>query len=119
MGNLRQVGDAVPRPPGHTSADGDGGHHGRLIADLIAEGADMPNDAKMALVVGVGIVVAVAIVFFHKDLVNGHPGDDKPPASVVNPPAPPPAGSGNGQRNPVPARRTSLGKTVASPREHI
>jgi nucleoid-associated protein YgaU len=27
----------------------------------------MPNDAKLGLVVGVGLVVAVAVTFFHKD----------------------------------------------------
>ena len=30
----------------------------------------MPNDAKLALVIGVGLVVAVAILFYHKDLVG-------------------------------------------------
>ncbi|MCS6977721.1 MAG: LysM peptidoglycan-binding domain-containing protein [Gemmatales bacterium] len=28
----------------------------------------MPNDAKLGLVVGVGLVIAVAVVFFRKDL---------------------------------------------------
>lgn len=78
----------------------------------------MPNDAKVALVIGVGIVIAVAIVFFHKDLVTQPLPDDKPPASVVNPPAQPPAGPGNGQRRPAPGRPTSRVTAVGGPREH-
>src|SRR5438132_657578 len=100
MDKLRQVGEAVRRRVRHTWADGDGGCHGRSIAPLSAEAAPMPNDAKLALVLGVGLVVAVAIVFFHKDLVNGRSPDDKAPANVGNPPAPPPAGSGNVPRRP-------------------
>jgi nucleoid-associated protein YgaU len=33
----------------------------------------MPNDAKLGLVVGVGLVVAFAVVFFHKDTQPGAP----------------------------------------------
>ncbi len=43
----------------------------------------MPNDAKLGVVVGVGLVIAVAIVFFRKDA----PAAD-PAASVKQPPAP-------------------------------
>jgi nucleoid-associated protein YgaU len=74
----------------------------------------MPNDAKLALVIGVGLVVAVGIVFFHKDLVSGHWPDDRPPANVGNPPAAPPAG-GTQQRH-VPGRATAQ---IAGRREHI
>ena len=58
----------------------------------------MPNDAKLALVVGVGLVVVVAILFYHKDLVGGRSPDDKSPASVGNPPASPAPSSGGGQQ---------------------
>jgi nucleoid-associated protein YgaU len=32
----------------------------------------MPNDAKLGLIVGVGLVITVAVVFFHKDVSMGH-----------------------------------------------
>ncbi len=51
----------------------------------------MPNDAKLAMVIGVGIVVAVAIVFFHKDLVNAYGPGDRSPANGVNSPGADPA----------------------------
>jgi nucleoid-associated protein YgaU len=80
----------------------------------------MPNDAKLALVIGVGLVVAVAVVFFHKDIVNGRGADDKPPASVVSPPGAPPAESGNALRRPVPGRSTSRGvPTAMAPRHTV
>lgn len=37
----------------------------------------MPNDAKLGLVVGVGLVVAVAVCFFNKD-----PGGSPPPGDM-------------------------------------
>ncbi|HZT81931.1 MAG TPA: LysM peptidoglycan-binding domain-containing protein [Gemmataceae bacterium] len=33
----------------------------------------MPNDAKLGLVVGVGLVIAVAVIFFRKDLTANPP----------------------------------------------
>jgi hypothetical protein len=41
----------------------------------------MPNDAKLGLVVGVGLVVAFAVVFFHKE--PGAAGAPDRPAVVV------------------------------------
>ncbi len=58
----------------------------------------MPNDAKLALVIGVGLVVAVAILFFHKDFA-GRPGEDRSPASVSPVPAAPPSGNGSPRRS--------------------
>jgi nucleoid-associated protein YgaU len=78
----------------------------------------MPNDAKLALVIGVGLVVAVAVVFFHKDLVAGHLPDGKPPASVVNPPGASPAEPANTPSRRVAGRSTSLAHDAAAPREH-
>ena len=49
----------------------------------------MPTDAKLGLVVGVGLVIALAVLFFHKELVSGSPIYDGAPAGVVSPPAPP------------------------------
>ena len=49
----------------------------------------MPNDAKLGLVIGVGLVIAVAVVFFRKDLVTAKPPAEAAAAVVVNPPSPP------------------------------
>jgi hypothetical protein len=51
----------------------------------------MPNDAKLGMVVGVGLVIAVAVIFFRKDL-TGQANLNGPPAATVQPvtwPAPP------------------------------
>jgi nucleoid-associated protein YgaU len=79
----------------------------------------MPNDAKLALVLGVGIVVAVAIVFFHKDLVGGYGSGDRPPANGVNPPAADPAAPAGGQRRLTTAHPTSLVKADGSRRHTV
>jgi hypothetical protein len=50
----------------------------------------MPNDAKLGLLVGVGLVVAVGVVFFRKDLVTAQV-DDRPAGAVTAPAAPPAA----------------------------
>jgi hypothetical protein len=47
----------------------------------------MPTDAKCGLLVGVGVVLTVAVLFFQKDSPGQSP---TPPAAVVKPPAPPP-----------------------------
>ena len=73
----------------------------------------MPNDAKLAMVIGVGIVVAVAIVFFHKDLVNGRGPGDRPPANGVNPPGGDPAAPASGPRRLVAGQPTGLVKAAA------
>jgi nucleoid-associated protein YgaU len=78
----------------------------------------MPNDAKLAMVIGVGIVVAVAIVFFHKDLVAGHGLDDRAPANGVNPPGGDPAAPASGQRQLVAGQPTGLVKAAADARRH-
>jgi nucleoid-associated protein YgaU len=78
----------------------------------------MPNDAKLALVIGVGIVVAVAIVFFHKDLVGGYGSGDRPPANGVNPPAADPAAPAGGQRRLTSVHPTSQVKAAAGSRRH-
>jgi nucleoid-associated protein YgaU len=77
----------------------------------------MPNDAKLALVVGVGLVVVVAIVFFHKDIVASPSADGKPPASVGSPPAGAPDAPASGQRT-VPARRTARTVEATAARKH-
>jgi nucleoid-associated protein YgaU len=77
----------------------------------------MPNDAKLAMVIGVGLVVAVAIVFFHKDIANGRPPGDKTPTNGVSSPAAPPARPGDVQR-PLATWPTGLVKPTGEPRRH-
>jgi nucleoid-associated protein YgaU len=69
----------------------------------------MPNDAKLGLVFGVGLVIAVAVVFFRRDLVTAQPNDN--PAGAVSSPAGPPDAAPTpppdavrGQLHPVKAR---------------
>jgi hypothetical protein len=46
----------------------------------------MPNDAKLGLVVGVVVVIAVAVVFFRKEAPASPPGDQA--AAIARPIAP-------------------------------
>lgn len=50
----------------------------------------MPNDAKLGLVVGVGLVIAVAVIFFRKELPGqaNLNGPSTPAVSPVTLPAP-------------------------------
>ena len=61
----------------------------------------MPTDARLGLVIGVGLVIAVAVVFFRRDLVNGPSSGDGSPASVVHPPSPPLPRSVSSRHTPV------------------
>ncbi len=68
----------------------------------------MPNDAKLGLVLGVGLVIAVAVVFFHKGGAAASGENSAIPA--INPgtappaaPEPPPA-DGNRLSHPVQAQ---------------
>src|SRR5437870_2086209 len=47
----------------------------------------MPNDAKLGMVVGVGLVILVAVIFFRKDLAKGDLPTDKTAATTLNPAA--------------------------------
>jgi hypothetical protein len=68
----------------------------------------MPNDAKLGLVLGVGLVIAVGVVFFRKDLVAAQSRDPSAAAasSVAAPAAAtaPPANAVRDQLHPVKAR---------------
>jgi nucleoid-associated protein YgaU len=57
----------------------------------------MPKDAKVGLVIGLGLVMAVAVVFFRKDVTTSPPATDNvagsaggSPAAKVAPPTTPP-----------------------------
>ena len=67
----------------------------------------MPNDAKFGLAVGVGLLIVVAVVFFHKDLTGTRLELGKSAASVTPPPAPRRGAPGN-SLGPVPARTASV-----------
>ena len=54
----------------------------------------MPNDAKLGLVVGVGLVIAVAVLFFRKETPAGGPAGEPAPAGIVRPMPPSPLPSG-------------------------
>jgi hypothetical protein len=66
----------------------------------------MPNDAKLGMVVGVGLVIAVAVIFFRKELPGAVKSGD-PSANIVKSVTLPPP-SANGQRS-VPARFITQG----------
>jgi hypothetical protein len=56
----------------------------------------MPNDARLGLLVGVGLVLTVAVVFFRKEPASGTPAAvpaavAETPAVPALTPAPPPA----------------------------
>jgi nucleoid-associated protein YgaU len=51
----------------------------------------MPNDAKLGLVVGVALVIAVAVIFFRKDRPANPAASNVQPAPAATP-APPAAG---------------------------
>jgi hypothetical protein len=65
----------------------------------------MPADAKCGLLVGVGVVLAVAVFYFQKDPSHGASpsGSSALPAAVVKPPAPP----HSSDRTKLPAKATS------------
>jgi hypothetical protein len=56
----------------------------------------MPNDGKLGLVLGVGLVIAVAVMFFHKDAATAHSAITEnrvPMAKPADPSAPAPSAS--------------------------
>ena len=71
----------------------------------------MPNDAKLGMVVGVGLLILVAVIFFRKDLANGDLPADKTAATTLNPAASAPPAS---PRNSVGPTR---GKTMSRSEE--
>jgi hypothetical protein len=64
----------------------------------------MPNDAKLGLVAGVALVIAVAVVYFQSDLAKGKTPSDAATATVVTPAVAPPRGP----------TRTASGKTMSN-----
>lgn len=75
----------------------------------------MPNDAKFGLVVGVGLVIVIAVVFYRKDPSAVPTLADSSPASVS--PAVAPSGlAGRGQHRPT--RAKAVARTESSAQRH-
>ncbi len=79
----------------------------------------MPNDAKLGLVVGVGLVVTVAVVFFRKDSLAALPPKEEkaiiavPPAQPARPPA------ARQQYRPLPAKKAARTTEAREDRQHV
>jgi nucleoid-associated protein YgaU len=80
----------------------------------------MPNDARLGLVVGVGLVIAVAVLFFRKDTPYGTPNGDPAPAGIVRPfPLPPPSSASGRTASARPtAWTTEPSSPITEPRRH-
>jgi nucleoid-associated protein YgaU len=76
----------------------------------------MPNDAKLGLVVGVGLVIAAAVLFFRKEQQADAPSGEPVPAGIVRPMPPPPLPSGPVRA--APAHPTSLAGDTLAVRRH-
>src|SRR5262249_8890269 len=97
---------------------------------LPSGGSQMPNDAKLGLVVGLGLVIAVAVIYFRND--SSRKREETPAATVVKPASatrqpPPPRGQARAPKARAPAqfdgalpRRHTVaeGDTLASLAEH-
>jgi len=78
----------------------------------------MTNDAKLGLVIGMGLVIGVAVVFFHKDMAAANPVSDQA-ATNVNPYIPPPPALPRDQYRPVKARTMVRENAPAGSRQHL
>jgi len=78
----------------------------------------MTNDAKLGLVAGVGLVIVVAVVFFHKDLATANQPSDQA-ATSVNPTAPPPPSLPRDQFRTVKARTMVRATPLDGVRRHV
>src|SRR5581483_91900 len=71
----------------------------------------MPNDAKLGLVVGVGLVIAVGVVYFRKDAAAPAGRDNDPAVSSV-------AAAPRGQYRPARAQAVRRESTDGGERRH-
>jgi nucleoid-associated protein YgaU len=83
----------------------------------------MPNDAKLGLVVGVGVVIAVAFVFFRKEAGASVPMPNGSTAAAVNSPKDPAADAARGSGQPVKAKSSgqalgTISQTIPTVRRH-
>jgi nucleoid-associated protein YgaU len=71
---------------------------------LDRETLDMPNDAKLGMIVGVGLVIAIAVVFFRKEGPFSPGGPEQASATAVNPAGGPPPSNYRGVSRSVKAK---------------
>src|SRR5215831_8780417 len=77
----------------------------------------MPNDAKLGLLCGLGIVIAVAVVFFRNEGSGAAPVGEATAAAVgVSKVMPTPASSGSNRS--LRAKPTASGDPTSAPRVH-
>ena len=79
----------------------------------------MPNDAKFGLVVGVGLVIAVAVVFFRRDLPAPKAGHDAQPAGVAADTSTPPNAVSSSQSRVTPVQTTGLRREAMNEKVHM
>jgi nucleoid-associated protein YgaU len=72
----------------------------------------MPNDAKLGMIVGVGVVLTVAIVFYRKDASANLPLTGEAAAATAVAPLPTPAGTPRGSFRPVRAKTAIQNETA-------
>jgi hypothetical protein len=76
------------------------------------ETPNVPNDAKLGLVIGVGVVIAVAVVFFRKEVVSPLTNEATAAVGAAKAGAPKAAA---GVNRAVKAKATSRGTNVSKP----
>jgi hypothetical protein len=94
-----------------------------LVAIVSRGDAGMPNDAKLGLVVGVGVVIAVAFVFFRKEAGASVQLPNGATAAAVNSPKDAAADAGRGSGQPVKAESSgqtlgTISQTIPTVRRH-
>jgi nucleoid-associated protein YgaU len=77
----------------------------------------MPNDAKLGLMVGLGLVIAVAVVFFRKEPGPGQPFRAESAALGARTVSPPAVG-GRGAFRPVPGKGANRDAETTAIRRH-
>jgi nucleoid-associated protein YgaU len=72
----------------------------------------MPNDAKLGMIVGVGLVIAIAVVFFRKDGVLNPAAPEEATAAAATRGNPPTSSAYRGVSGAVPAKPAIRTETV-------
>ena len=85
-----------------------------LCRRLQLETLDMPTDAKLGLVVGMGLVIAVAVVFFRRDVLPSAPTAEEVSSIGNRPAVRPPQAPYRGSRN---VRAKTTGRIVVDASE--
>ena len=70
----------------------------------------MPNDAKMGIVLGVGVVITISAVFYHQDAMPGLSAQTEASAAALPSGKPAPADPAPSSNQPLKGKATSLEK---------